>query len=761
VQIWASGRHLRTTVRNVLAGPRAGRVTCAIAFAFALLVSARADGHPRVTATAAAEQELVREETIALGPAHAAEHAAQRRALRRAAATAPAPSRAKLRLAAPEEPADEVGRWEPRTIDLPTYAINAAVLPTGRIAFWGRPPLNEDGTRDNTSEFWVLDPAEGASEPLIERPAPLIDMDGDGDLDQPAPLFCSGQSLLASGELFVAGGNLGNPSYLGGSTPQWRGLDRAFTFDPWTLAWTEQLDRPRHGRWYPSQVELPDGRIAILAGFDEDGQGTTNIELEVFTPAAARGGQGTMTRYANADRATAFYPHMFTLPSGRIALGGPGKGDSAVLDPALLGDAGTPPPWTDLSPTKVDRVGGNAVLSPGTSRVDLIGGYYYSAGGGTALTDSESRDFAQPGDWTINGNVPALNVSRSYGNVVQLPDGGLVAVGGGAGDNGSAGDGVNWTAGSQDRKRVELLGPAQTAWRLGPPQRKWRAYHSIALLLPDGRVLSAGDDYWGLGDTPRPEGGDPLDVAEIYSPPYLFDGDGPAARPVIDSAPAAVGYGDAFRVAVTGREAVRAVLVAPSATTHGADMNQRVVPLELRGAVPGEGIDVTAPADAALAPPGYYMLFVLDADGTPSVAKFVRLGAGPPPAGAHGPGPGPEPTVTPVLTSTPTPAAAPAPPPATVADRRAPRVRATVHRAGRHRVRLALSLDEPGRLRVDARISRRTQHRALRFRAAATRRIRLAVPRRGGRLHLRLTVTDAAGNRRTVTRGWRVRSAPG
>ena len=88
----------------------------------------------------------------------------------------------------------------------------------------------------------------------------------------PAPLFCSGQSLLADGQLFVAGGNLGNPASIGGDTPQWRGLDRAYTFDPWTLTWQEQ-PRPRHGRWYPSQVELADGRIAILAGFDEAGTG--------------------------------------------------------------------------------------------------------------------------------------------------------------------------------------------------------------------------------------------------------------------------------------------------------------------------------------------------------------------------------------------------------------------------------------------------------------------------------------------------------
>ena len=105
----------------------------------------------------------------------------------------------------------------------------------------------------------------------------------------------------------------------------------------------------------------------------------------------------------------------------------------------------------------------------------------------------------------------------------------------------------NFTGGDQRLKQVELLRPGlDTAWRLGPAQQKWRAYHSTALLLPDGRVLSAGDDYWHLGDDPRPQGGDPMDVGEIYSPPYLFDGDELAPRPTIEDAPAEVPYGAPF-----------------------------------------------------------------------------------------------------------------------------------------------------------------------------------------------------------------------
>ena len=230
----------------------------------------------------------------------------------------------------PDAPADEVGRWATSTVSLPTFAINAVMLPTGKVAFWGRPPLI-GGKRSNRGDFYLWDPATNSVS--THAPEPILI---DGEL-VPAPLFCSGQSLLADGQLFVAGGNLGNPASLGGATPQWRGLDRAYTFDPWTLEWTEQ-PRPRHGRWYPSQVELADGRIAILAGYDEVGQGNKNIELEVFTPAAERGGVGTLDYYPAGNRDTAFYPHLFTLKDGRVFLGGPDKGDSGILDPAELED---------------------------------------------------------------------------------------------------------------------------------------------------------------------------------------------------------------------------------------------------------------------------------------------------------------------------------------------------------------------------------------------------------------------------------------
>ena len=145
-------------------------------------------------------------------------------------------------------------------------------------------------------------------------------------------------------------------------------------------------------------------------------------------------------------------------------------------------------------------------------------------------------------------------------------------------------------------------------WRTMAAQTLRRAYHSTAILLPDGRVLSGGDN--------RPGGGQKK--LDIYSPPYLFKG----ARPTITSATASVGNGGTLNV-VTPSAVNRAVLMAPGATTHANDMHQRMVELQFTSTA--NGISAQVPA-AGVAPPGYYMLFILNSAGVPSVASWVHVG---------------------------------------------------------------------------------------------------------------------------------------
>lgn len=509
------------------------------------------------------------------------------------------------------KPPEEVGRWTTEPFELPTYAINTVMLPTGKVLFYSY-PAPHDGVRPNVGRAALWDPSAGFGARSFTKVAPPpIDVDGDGDTE-PTPIFCSGQSLLSDGRVLITGGNAAFPdgeTYTGEA-----GLKTAFVFDPFTETWARQEDM-RRGRWYPSQVLLPDRRTMILGGLTDDKPaGVTNTDLETFEP-GAQDHPGTFDHHPSGDRSTALYPHLFVVPGGDVLLAGPGSRDTGILDTASY-------TWTNPNPEDPTlplrgRIGGGAVIEPTRgrrpTRVTQIGGFDFRDPGPNrpATPSTEAIDLGDPEPrWTPAAD---LNVARSDANTVALPDGSLVTVGGARGTTEE-----DWRSSpySDGRgRRIELMGPDSGAWRLGPAQEEDRTYHSTAVLLPDGRVFSAGDEQH-----PNKR----IDTAELYSPPYLFMG----RRPKVLSAPKSVRWSDEFGIATKHDDVRDVALVAPGATTHAADMNQRRVPLKVTDRVPGEGVNVRAPAGADLALPGYYMLFALDREGVPSIARWVRLREG-------------------------------------------------------------------------------------------------------------------------------------
>jgi hypothetical protein len=204
--------------------------------------------------------------------------------------------------------------------------------------------------------------------------------------------------------------------------------------------------------------------------------------------------------------------------------------------------------------------------------------------------------------------VGSMAFARRHFNLTLLPDGTVLATGG-------------TTVKNDTTKAIlpaEIFDPETETWRTVAPLAVRRMYHSVAALLPDGRVLVAGGGAANKGDTDHPD-------AQVYSPPYLFASDGsPAVRPLLEQAPAEVRYGETFLAGTpdAGRIA-RVNWIRLSSVTHSFNENQRLNRLVF-GAAPG-GLNVTAPSGANLAPPGHYLLFLIDGDGVPSEGKVVRL----------------------------------------------------------------------------------------------------------------------------------------
>ena len=548
--------------------------------------------------TPRAEKRLRALERFALGSRHAAEHAAERAQGRREAC---APSgalkpgfvkkvraRASVKKAMATGPASQVGQWG-GPIDLPgIVAIHTTLMPNGKVLFFYNNPEFGDEER---GRVMVWDPATQTG---VRR-------------DVPANIWCAGQVLLADGRVLVVGGNL--KYQVGGPAGSFKGLNQIWLFDPTTETWQRGPDM-RHGRWYPTATKLPDGQVLITAGWDESGGGAdaNNRDLEVYTPAADGRGPGTVRVVANRD--IDYYPHQYVLPDGRVILAGPRDTDTAFINP---GDWS----FTDIPDLNINRDYGygSGILLPGppsgSTKVLLIGGANGDATLSTATT--EQFDAANPAaGWSFKAPLPE---SRRNVNTVILPDGNLLAVGG---NNDGASNGY--------RLESQLYSPAANTWSPMASQGQGRGYHSTAILLPDARVLSAGDDTLAGGGWEN-------DIAEIYSPPYLFQG----ARPSISSAPRAIKWGSPFTVG-TPDAVARAVLIAPGATTHANDMNQRHV--ELAISPTAGGIQAIAPPTANVAPPGPYMLFLLNAQGIPSVARFVQVGNVFDPGGGGGGGAG-------------------------------------------------------------------------------------------------------------------------
>lgn len=231
------------------------------------------------------------------------------------------------------------------------------------------------------------------------------------------------------------------------------------------------------------------------------------------------------------------------------------------------------------------------------------GGGYFNGDTRPASAEASIVDI-RSGTPVVTAAAP-MSVARHWATATVLPSGEVLVTGGTLrdGDAGAA------------RTAPELWNPDTGTWRTLAAEQTPRLYHSVAALLPDGRVLSAA------GGVPGPVLG--LD-SQVFSPPYLFGSDAPARRPVVTDAPGSVEPGRGFTVEVDAPLGVSAVALTKTASvTHSFDNEQRYLPLEFTQ--DGSSVEVTPPGTAAEMPPGWYQLWILDTAGVPSVASTVRV----------------------------------------------------------------------------------------------------------------------------------------
>jgi hypothetical protein len=465
------------------------------------------------------------------------------------------------------------GEWGP-LVSWDIVPLHMSLLPNGKIFAWGRADVS-----DTMGMPRIWDPAAQT----VPTGLPEIHVD---DM-----LFCAGHTLMPDGQLMVAGGHFKDAA----------GIKVTYFFDQNGVP--QQAPSMAHGRWYPTLTVLADGQVLSMAGRNETGAVVTTPELWSGSAWSQLTGAGALI--------IPYYPRNFVDPKNGLVFYAGERVTSRWFNVAGTGSWSTGP--SHIYPFNRDY---------GTAVMYDTGKILYAGGGGdpgwstpdpkaaspTATAERIDLNQANP-QWQSAGTMSA---PRRHLNSTILPDGQVLITGGTRG-----GGFVNIDPGLATRE-AEMWNPTSGTWTTLAANSRMRIYHSVSLLLPDGKVLhgASGDAFAGDGVTPVPSERN----HEIFSPPYIFKG----ARPVISSVPSSVGYNQEISVSTPNAAQVTdARWIRLGSVTHAFDMSQRANTLAFTRTP--TGIQITAPADPKHAPPGHYLLFILNRNGVPSEGKVVQI----------------------------------------------------------------------------------------------------------------------------------------
>ena len=451
----------------------------------------------------------------------------------------------------------------------PIIPIHMALLPDGRVFAFG--------TKMGKLKYTIWNPSIGIGTDAFETLPNITDTN----------IFCSGQAFIpGTGQALILGGtNLSSGD----------DSDDVNIFDPATETLTPQTQSMAFTRWYATAVTLPNGEHVALGGRRTESSSGT-VATYSSTP-EVRDLDGNWRTLSSAVSDSAYgasknswsYPRAWVNTQGNVFIL-THQGLMYKLDTSGTGTLSQYTKKTSASNSNLPSVmfAPGRILSIRNNRVatvvDINGGEPVLSTGGNLIKD------------------------RKYSNATVLADGRVWV-------NGGSSTGNDLTGAALDS---ELWDPATRTWTTVASAATARLYHSASLLLPDGTVLTGG-------------GGNPGPIrqlnGEIYYPPYLFKTDGTgefAPRPEIIDAPMnMIGWDQEFSIEATD-PIVKVTLVRVGVVTHTFNNEQRFFDLPIPQT--GNIVTVQSPASANIAPPGFYLLFVWNASGTPSIAKFLHIG---------------------------------------------------------------------------------------------------------------------------------------
>jgi Galactose oxidase-like, Early set domain len=455
------------------------------------------------------------------------------------------------------------GQWRTLPTLMPINPIHTALMKNGKVLL-----IAGSGNQPSVSfQGAVWDPVSGAITPHT------VGWD----------MFCNDMINLPDGTVLINGGNLQYDPFLG--------LAKSSIYDPIAGTYTDIADMV-HGRWYPTLTMLGDGRVITYSGLTETG--STNETVEIYTP-----GIGWSPEYPSGWTPP-LYPRQHLLPNGTVFYSGPGPG-SRFFNPSTKA-------WTGVVATTNhggSRLYGSSVLLPLSPADGYKPRVMIMGGGSPSTATTELIDLSVPNPKWQYG--PPMSQPRVEMNATLLPNGKVLTVGGSLWDEDATTASLN----------ADLYNPKTNTFSSAGANAFPRLYHSVSMLLPDATVMLFGGN---------PSRGVVEPHIELYTPPYLLNADGSLApRPTIGSVPTSpITYGETFQVSTSDAASISSVvLMRPGTPTHSFDNEQRLVELTYTA---GSGVlSVTAPPHGNIAPPGYYLLFVLNAAGVPSVAKYIQI----------------------------------------------------------------------------------------------------------------------------------------